>query len=85
MVTPQSARAIKLNSKAVGPVSVPPAGAARSQTIEWDLWLSTIERLFSNNVDFALIVDIKFTMHHFCFSRFKIYLQNLQKEQPLSR
>jgi len=61
MVTPQSARAIKLSSNAVGPLSVPPAGVERSQTTLCVLWLSTIERTFSTQIAFALTLGIYFT------------------------
>jgi hypothetical protein len=58
MVTPQSAKAIKASSNAVGPLSFPPAAVERSHTTLCVLELSTMERTFSTNFAFALIFGI---------------------------
>src|SRR5208337_2806703 len=49
------------NSRAVGPVSFPPAGAERSQTTLCVLELSATDRTFSIHFAVALIFGIAFT------------------------
>lgn len=55
MVTAQSAKAITASSRAVGPVSFPPAEVERSQTTLCVLELSATDRTFSIHLAVALI------------------------------
>jgi hypothetical protein len=77
IVTAQSAKAIKANSTAVGPLSFPPWAAGRSQTTLCVLELSTTERTLPISLAVTLYFGI-FSLNRTAFAReFKSYaIQN---------